>query len=342
MSIIEKIIGIAAILAIGIVFIVIIYITLAYLLRWRQKGINPNNSFPRNPKGGGVSNEQQRALNVGAILAGSNNDFCDSLQTSKSVAKKTIEDILARDWEIHSTEEALKRLENLKDSGHRQMCNLILKNASHLLAFEEDSSVNPHNIYEQTGFSLLDKRILTEYANEVALAEKHIDLIDKLLKASSLEEVKEYQDLFGDEKTFSICIQIFQRFYEQCLIYARRVVNLKQTLEDLQKEGFLGEDLSELENIDVTAWDMGRIVNVSRYSYDLGYLSESQAWEYIFFAEKESSSLYADWEAFGRAYIIGRALWSGKNLNLYGAMRTVKELKEDKKSPWVLAALHGE
>ena len=340
MSFMEKVIGITVVLVVCAVLIFILYIGLLYVGRWRQKGINPCNTFPRNPKGGGLSNDQQRALNVGAILSGSNSDFCDSLQTSKSVAKKTIEEILARDWEIQSAEEALERLEDLKYNGHRQMCSIILKNASVLLAPGAPSSVNYRSIYEQTGFSLLDKRILIEYANEVELAEKHIDLIDELLKASSFEDIKEYQDLFGDERTFSICIQIFHRFYDQCLVYASRIVNLEQTLKDLQKEGFLGANLSELESIDVTAWDMGRMVNVARYSYDLGYISESQAWEYIFFAEQESSSHYADWAAFGRAYIIGRALWGGKNLNLYDAMSTVNKLKKDKKSPWALVSLH--
>lgn len=340
MSIMEKVIGIVIVIVVGTVLVAIMYLGSAYLVKWRQKGINPNNTFPRNTKGGGLSTDQQRALNVGAILSGSNSDFCDSLQTSKSVAKKTIEEILARDWEIHSAEEALERLEDLKYNGHRQMCSIILKNASVLLAPGAHSSVDPRKIYEQTSFSLLDRRILIEYANEVALAEKHIDLIDGVLKAASFEDFKEYQALFGDERTFSICVQIFHRFYEQCLVYASRITNLEQTLTDLQKEGFLGANLSELESVDVTAWDMGRMVNVARYSYDLGYISESQAWEYIFFAEQESSSHYADWVAFSRSYIIGRALWGGKNLNFYDAISTVNKLKKDRKSPWTLVSLH--
>lgn len=340
MSVMEKVIGIAAVVGIGIVFIVVITVGSAYLLRWRQKGINPNNAFPRNPKGGGLSIDQQRALNVGAILSGSNSDFCDSLQTSKAVAMKTIKEIMARDWEVHSGEEALERLEGLKHGGHRQIGNFILKNATRLLASKEQTAIKPRAVYEQTGFSLLDQRILTEYAKEVALAEKHIDLMEQLAEASSLEDVKEYQALFGDEKTFVLCIQIFRQFYEQCLIGESRLANLKQTLGDLQKNGFLGQNLSELERVDITAWDMGRMVNVARYSYDLGYISESQAWDYIFFAERESASHYRDWADFGRAYIIGRALWGGDNINLYGAMSTVEKLKKDPKSPWALAALH--
>lgn len=340
MSSIEKIVGILAIIIVCAVFGILIYLGSMYILRWMQKGINPIITFPRNPKGGGLSNDQQRALNVGAILSGSNSDFCDSLQTSKNVAKKIIKVILARDWGINSGEDALETLEDLKQSGHRQMCNVILKNASQLLADKERPPVNPRSVYEQTGFSWLGRKTLAEYANEVTLAEKHIDLMEELLKSSSFEDIKEYQSLFGDERTFYICIQIFHHFYEQCLVYENRIANLEQTLEDLRKNGFLGTNISELEYIDITAWDMGRMVNVARYSYDLGYISESQAWEYIFFAERESASHYSEWADFAKAYIIGRALWGGENMNFYDAIRTINKLKNDKKSPWVLVPLH--
>lgn len=333
------VIGIAAVIIVCAVFGVVITVGSLYLAKWRQKGINPSNAFPRNPKGGALSYEQQRALNVGAILAGSNSDFCDSLQTSKAVAKRTIAEILERDWGISSHEDAIKTLESLKVSGHRLMNSFILKNSSQLLAAEGQSSVGPRDIYNQTGFKLLDDGLLTEYADEVALAEKHIDLIDELLNASSYEDIKHLQSLFGDEGTFSVCIQIYRLFYEQCLIYASRIDNLKQTLKGLREDGFLGSNPSELERLDVTAWDMGRMVNVARYSYDLGYISESQAWEYILSAQRESSSIYADWAAFGRAYIVGRALWGGINLNFYDAIRTVKKLMKHKKSPWNLALL---
>lgn len=339
MSITEKIIGLAGVVIICVVFIIVMNVVIAFCLKWRQKGVNPLNKFPRNPKGGKLTDAQQRALNVGAVLAGTNSDFCDSLQTSKAVAKKTIAEILERDWEITSAEDAVKRLEGLKYNGHRHMFNRILKNASSLLASGEYTSVNPGKIYEQTGLSLLDQRILTEYADEVALVEQHIDLMDELLKASAYEDIEKYQSLFGDEETFGTCIQIFHRFYDQCCLYVSRIVNLEQTLPDLREKGLVG-DISELEQLDATAWDMGRMVNVARYACDCGYISENVAWEYIFFAEQQSASCYPDWASFGRAYVIGRAIWGGKNLNLYETINIVKSLKEDSKSPWALIALH--
>lgn len=340
MSLLEKIIGIAVILIVCFVFMILIIMVSMYMMKWMQKGVNPNQTFPHNPKGGGLTMEQQRALNAGAILSGTNSDFCDSLHTSRTFAKKVIGEFMERDWGIKSAQGALERLEDLKYSGHREMCSFILKNASQLLTTGEHSSVNPRDIFRITGFSLLDKRILTEYADEIGLAQQHIDLIDEVLKASSLEDIKKYEDLFGSEETFSICIQIYHRFYDQCVVYASRIANLKQTLPYLQETGYLGTDLSQFGSEDVSAWDLGRMVNVARYSYDLGYISEAQAWDYIFYAQKESAAHYADWAAFGRGYIIGRAMWGGENMNLYVAVGVVKKLKTSKKSPWILAPLH--
>lgn len=52
------------------------------------------------------------------------------------------------------------------------------------------------------------------------------------------------------------------------------------------------------------------------------------------------SIVFQDRAAFGRAYIIGRALWGGSNTNFYGAMSTLHKLETDKKRPWALVSLH--
>ena len=339
MSTMEKVFGIIAVLAICLIFVIILIMGILYLGRWKAKGINPNKTFPRHPKGSHLTINQQRAINVGAILSGSNNDFCDSLTTSKSIAIKTIKDILSRDWQIQSSKEAIETLERLKYGGHRQIFNYILMNATRLLPYKE-GTIHLQDLYELIGFSMLDKRIIEDHPKEMALAEKNIDLIEDMLKASSFEEIKKYQPRFGDEETFLTCIQIYMHFQRQFQSYENGIKNLDVTLTDLQEGDYLGSDLSELKQIDTIAWDMGRMVNVARYCYDVGYITESKAWEYIFYAEKESESHYADWSEFGRGYIIGRALWGGKSMSFYTMMTTLKELKEKDESPWKLVSLH--
>jgi hypothetical protein len=296
--------------------------------------VNPLKKFHKNPKGIILTTSEQHALNFGAIMAEFNSDFCDSLQTSKPSVKSTIVNLLAEWWEVNSPETAIETLENLKSNMHRQIFNLILKDAVTVLSPGHQLENRPQ-VYGQVGFKVLDKEILEENVNAVTLLGKHID---KLFNVTSDEEFAKIRGLFGDEEMCNTCIQIYNMLLDKYNSYVRYINNLKQTLPELQKQGYAG-DISELARIDATAWDMGRLVNVARYSYDCEYIQTAKAWEYIFFAHKTSASCYADWASFGKAYIIGRAMWGGEGVSLSVMMDTVKELHKNPKSPWLLAPL---
>jgi hypothetical protein len=267
-------------------------------------------------------------------MAEFNMDFCDSLQTSKPRAKVTVENILSEWWEINSTETATERLENLKNNLHRQMFNIILEDSGTVLSPKHQFE-NKRQIYDHVGFTILDKKITEEYASAITLLEEHID---KLFNVSSDEEFEQIRGLFGDDEMCGICVQLYNMFLGECDAYAGYINNLKQTLPELQKHKFAG-GISELTHIDATAWDMGRLVNIARYSYDCGYIPADRAWEYIFHAQEVSASCYTDWASFGRAYIIGRAMWGGENVSLSVMMDTYEELLKNPKSPWMLASL---
>jgi len=337
MGILVKVAGIAAVIIVCGAFLYAVSILSAIFRKWMTKGVNPLNKFHKNPKGGTLTPAEQLALNVGAILAEFNHDFYDSLETSKPGVKKVIENILAEWWEINSSEDAIKTLENLKKNGHRQIFNSILEDAATLLSptyqFE-----NRQQVYDHVGFKVLDREIQEEYADAITLLGRHID---KLFNASSEEEVTQIRELFGNDEMFSICVQIYNMLADKYDGYVRYINNLKQTLPELNKHGYAG-NISEFMRVDATAWDMGRLVNVARYSYDCGYITASQAWEYVFHAQKISASCYADWASFGKAYIIGRAMWGGEGLSLSVMMDTVKKLLKNAKSPWMLAPLKQE
>lgn len=109
--------------------------------------------------------------------------------------------------------------------------------------------------------------------------------------------------------------------------------NLTQTIDELIKREIVHSD-ERLESIDTTAWDMGRMVNVARWCYEIGYIPESLAWEYIFQAEKVCADIYADWANFGKSYIVGRAMWGGVGMQLTNTIDMVERLHKDDKSPW--------
>jgi hypothetical protein len=334
MSIFAKVIGIVVVVIVGVALVLGFNILGGIFKKWMQKWVNPLKKFHRNPQGGNLTPEEQGALNVGAVMAEFNMDFCDSLQTSKPRAKSTVENILSEWWGVSSPETAAETLENLKNNLHRQIFNIILEDAATVLSPKHQFE-NRRQVYDHVGFKVLDKKITEGYADAAALVDKHID---KLFNVSSDEEFAQIRDLFGDEEMCNICVQIYNTILDKCDAYAGYVNNLKQTLPELQKRGFAG-GISEHTRIDATAWDMGRMVNVARYSYDCGYIPANEAWEYIFHAQKVSASCYTDWASFGKAYIIGRAMWGGAGVSLSVMMDKVEDLLKNPKSPWMLAPL---
>ena len=223
-------------------------------------------TYIKNPNCEALTEAQQRALSIGAVLSINNFEYYNSLRTCR--AGKDAKS-LKESWGITTKDEAVDTLEWLKNEGHRKAFNEFLHNAA--------DAFSPRSIGKYN-FTQLD--------------------------------------------------------------------NLKEALPELCQRGFVGgpgalpeEDFraSMLENINAAAWDMGRMVNVARWCYDNGYISEEQAWEYILAAESESASVYSGWEEFGKSYIIGRALWNGADgAGLSCFMDIVEKLLKDAKSPWVL------
>ena len=88
----------------------------------------------------------------------------------------------------------------------------------------------------------------------------------------------------------------------------------------------------DLNGITTLAWDMGRLVNVARWCFDLGYISEDEAWKYMETVYQEVQPVYASWREFAAGYLIGRALWSEMERDV---VRIVAGLLKDADSPWV-------
>ena len=256
------------------------------------------NKYHRNPIGFKLSRAKQRAVNFGAILTEMNHEFCDSLRAVTFGAMQSPKRSLKEWWGISSKADAEEALESLKNIGHRQMFNVILLNAEESLS-REPSFEDFLTAYKRSGLPIIDEEISKQYGRESSLSEMYINTK-----------------------------------YNAYVKYAN---NLRQTLDKLRSRGFAGE-LKELSRINAAAWDMGRMVNVAKWCYTCGYITEDKAWEYIFFAEKESLH-YTDWAAFSNAYLVGRALWGGDNELLDVAMNVVDGLLKDKESPWKQMAL---
>ena len=111
------------------------------------------------------------------------------------------------------------------------------------------------------------------------------------------------------------------------------ISNLQESIDELMQEDFL-KQRADLAKCSILAWDMGRLVLVTRCCFDAGYISDEEAWSYIRNARQASKEKYASWNEFAAGYVIGRAMWSGSNMSLTGIISITQGLLQDDESPW--------
>ncbi|MCL2405038.1 MAG: DUF1266 domain-containing protein [Defluviitaleaceae bacterium] len=295
-------------------------------------------NFPRNLKSEPLSHAQLRAISVGAILAGVRTEYWDSLITGTST---NTQKSLSKWWGIDSSQTAVETLESIKNKRHSQMYNVILANVGQAW-YREPSFEDFMRAYQLMNLPLIDDDIANKYSREVEMLEPHIDKLYNISTETSDDKVEQtLKELLGDDATISLCVQIYGSVMDKYDNYTQSYNNLIETFEELQKRNIVSNK-KELERIDTAAWDMGRMVNVARWCYELKYISISQAWEYIFLAENESVPRYADWVELGKSYAVGRAMWGGSGVQLTNTIDIIERLHKDDKSPWKhLTLQHG-
>jgi len=153
-------------------------------------------------------------------------------------------------------------------------------------------------------------------------------MIGKYGHSSTFDKLKEYVKNENDA--------VFEADYDKVFLK-----NLKKSLPLLIKEHIISAPKDVLE-ISTFAWDIGRLVNIARWSYDLEYITEEEAWEAIYIAYGWALETYDSWQDFAKGYLLGRAMWGGtsarKGLSRITRLKTViqitKRLLEHKDSPW--------
>lgn len=96
---------------------------------------------------------------------------------------------------------------------------------------------------------------------------------------------------------------------------------------------FAWEHRNDLAEDGIIAWDMGRLVNVARWSYTVGYISEEEALEAMAFAGKKVREKFNSWDEFADNYRLGRAFWLNSEVQPELEL-AINKLKTDPESPW--------
>ncbi|MGX7418220.1 DUF1266 domain-containing protein [Carnobacterium gallinarum] len=60
----------------------------------------------------------------------------------------------------------------------------------------------------------------------------------------------------------------------------------------------------------ISGWDYIRGVSVAKNCYNLGYLNEEEAWQYIISFGKNVKNEFSSWEELAISFLIGRYIWS--------------------------------
>lgn len=84
----------------------------------------------------------------------------------------------------------------------------------------------------------------------------------------------------------------------------------------------------------VIAWDLVRVVNVARWTYQCGYISFEEMWQIMQTAEKSALQHFSSWEEYGRSFVLGRGVWHGEPEDCETAQEIVTILLRSDESPW--------
>ncbi|MFP3091419.1 DUF1266 domain-containing protein [Treponema sp. TIM-1] len=138
-----------------------------------------------------------------------------------------------------------------------------------------------------------------------------------LIKTDPDERNKRLETLFGENAEKAI------RFAD----------NLLECISERGNDDFAAFNDENMKK-GILAWDLGRLIAITRMSFDIGYLDEKTAWGVIKNAYEMAIKEYKDWKELAVAYLIGRGMWSGDNMMLNGLYGIAQKALEHDNSPW--------
>lgn len=218
---------------------------------------------------------------------------------------------------------ASKRIEknNKKVQVEMEANHTLPKEQQHLLAYGANLA-----LYRSESPRILQMKVDTETLKEglssywnVSNSTEAVETIEWLLTAGHRENYDELLMLLKGGQSFT---EEEVGKSQECYESARQVMG--------QKLSFTQADFDKVGTI--AAWDFDRAVNIARWSYVLGYLTEEQAWGYIERAADASSELFQTWKEYFISFAFGRAIaYEG---DIYDIIWGGKALLEEEDSVW--------
>lgn len=73
---------------------------------------------------------------------------------------------------------------------------------------------------------------------------------------------------------------------------------------------YISKNIDKFKGKDLILWDEGRIISLARWGYEVGYLSEEEAWNIIMPIAAQLRARYTSWKEYGELYSLTRAAWA--------------------------------
>lgn len=118
---------------------------------------------------------------------------------------------------------------------------------------------------------------------------------------------------------------------EECCSEDNKMEDVCLIAEEMQENGWCPTGQIPQS---VIAWDLVRVVNLGRWAYLCGYVSENEMWQIMQVAADIALEHFSSWEEYGRSFIMGRGVWHGEPADSETAYEIVELLLENDESPW--------
>jgi hypothetical protein len=112
---------------------------------------------------------------------------------------------------------------------------------------------------------------------------------------------------------------------------------------DLHHEADARAALDELRELDIyrseytpsaAVWDVSRVVHVARCSFDLGFLTENEAWDRIQGATAHLTGRYGSWAELSANYLLAWRIWRPTDHRFADRVAEHRTLMTGVNSPW--------
>lgn len=211
---------------------------------------------------------------------------------------------------------------------------------------------------EETALTVAEQFAVACGAHLTIINGGYLNTIDTGLETETLHEILGWWDFNDRESALKTINRLFKTGHR---LYFNHIVNVTAKYPEeewdaqlvaLAREQGLTVDLVQFKNniiagytrmmeIDfieeghvistIGAWDVGRLINVCRWSCDLGYISEAEARQITLQASQFLQPAYRSWEDMSLGYLMGRQMWGGSMDDVESVHQL---LLADPTSPW--------